>query len=433
MSVKTEVGDYDIDRIFLYEENPRHEKLGSQDEIITHLCRDEQVLALAESISQDGTNPLELVGLVEKKRSGQRGTKKSYEVWEGNRRICAIQLLNDPEKAPAKQRAQFDKLAQNYSPIRRIKGVVFADHHDLRFWMENIHGGEQGGKGRKRWDTQQRSRFAGTDNRHAVALALLDRAQDYKFITPEQRKKRITTLDRYVSNRQVKDALGLDVKDPSAIKTDLTDQDFKATLKILIDDLLSGEISSRHNANQIGPYARQLPKRAEASTDRVTPRSIKDVGDEPNSVSGDKKQPNKPKRPSAQTKINPSPILEEALVNCGNHKLSKLYYSICDVSAHNHSQLIAIGAWALIETLTAAADRNETTDFTAFYSKAKLQELGFRDRGGIRAANESLGRLSRGGNTTKHHASAATYDAGQLINDMEIVTPILIATVNAIK
>jgi hypothetical protein len=51
-------GPIKIERIFLYEENPRHEPIESEPEIIEHLCRDEQVFNLARNIADAGSNPL---------------------------------------------------------------------------------------------------------------------------------------------------------------------------------------------------------------------------------------------------------------------------------------------------------------------------------------------------------------------------------------
>jgi hypothetical protein len=35
-----DTGPIEIDRIFLYEENPRHEPIETEPEIIEHLCKD---------------------------------------------------------------------------------------------------------------------------------------------------------------------------------------------------------------------------------------------------------------------------------------------------------------------------------------------------------------------------------------------------------
>lgn len=106
-AVARHLGPIDIDRIFLYEENPRHEPIETEPEIIEHLCKDEQVYNLARSIADAGPNPLELLGLVEAPDSG---SKKTYQAWEGNRRVCAIKLPNDPDRAPAYLRRDFARL-----------------------------------------------------------------------------------------------------------------------------------------------------------------------------------------------------------------------------------------------------------------------------------------------------------------------------------
>jgi hypothetical protein len=170
------LGPIDVDRIFLYEENPRHEPIESEPEIIEHLCKDEQVYNLARSISEFGPNPLDLLGLVQIKGSGG---KKSYQAWEGNRRVCAIKLLNDPDRAPAHLRKDFARLSAESGqvPIKKINSVVFDDHDDLKFWMGIIHDGAQAGVGRLSWDAQQKARHFGVSSRNRLALAVLDAAE----------------------------------------------------------------------------------------------------------------------------------------------------------------------------------------------------------------------------------------------------------------
>ncbi len=168
-----EVLPIEIERIFLYEENPRHEPLGKEDDVIEYLCKDEQVFNLARSISEAGTNPLVLMGVVQLGGSGRAATKKTYQVWEGNRRLCALKLLNDPDRAPPHLRKDFARLAANsaYVPFGKIPCVVFDDHDDLRFWMGVIHDGAQAGVGLLSWDSEQKARHFGS-NRNKVALAV---------------------------------------------------------------------------------------------------------------------------------------------------------------------------------------------------------------------------------------------------------------------
>ena len=105
----------DVERIFLDLENPRHEPFENQDDVIEYLCHDERVLDLARDIVSNGLNPLELFALVAE-------GDDIYYAAEGNRRLCAIKLLNDPDLAPADQRKDFERVSQSWSPI----GTVFS-------------------------------------------------------------------------------------------------------------------------------------------------------------------------------------------------------------------------------------------------------------------------------------------------------------------
>jgi hypothetical protein len=208
----------EIDRIFLYEENPRHEPIEAEPEIIEYLCKDEQVYNLARSISEAGTNPLQLLGVVQIPGSGAAATKKVYQAWDGNRRVCAIKLLNDPDLAPPHLRKDFTRLASvsAHVPIKKINCVVFDDHDDLRFWMGIIHDGAQAGVGQLDWDADQKARFFGS-SRNRVALAVLDTAEAMGLIAKEEREGKLTTVQRFLNRSIVKEAIGIDATNPDDV------------------------------------------------------------------------------------------------------------------------------------------------------------------------------------------------------------------------
>ncbi len=159
-----------IERIHLYDENPRHGHMTNTGEIIEYLLSNEQVWNLAQSIAEHETNPLELVGVVRLDDEDDSG-QPTYEVWEGNRRVCAIMLLNDPALAPARYRQRFEELAANHEPIATIEGREFDDRDELRFWMRNIHDGVQEGVGRKPWGPDEQHRDNPT-KKNAIAFSL---------------------------------------------------------------------------------------------------------------------------------------------------------------------------------------------------------------------------------------------------------------------
>ena len=162
-----------FDRVFLNLENPRHEPFDSQDEVIDYLCTNEYVYELAKDLTKVGLNPLELFALLPSPKSGRR---KAYVVGEGNRRLCTLMLLNDPDLAPPKERRKFSDLAENWEPVPELFAIVFETKEDVDQWIERIHGGLQGGIGRKSWTAEQKTRFSG-DRKNIVAQRILDYAE----------------------------------------------------------------------------------------------------------------------------------------------------------------------------------------------------------------------------------------------------------------
>ncbi|MGB9152815.1 MAG: hypothetical protein WCD70_06980, partial [Alphaproteobacteria bacterium] len=236
-----------VDRIFLDHENPRHEPYKKQAEVIEYLCRDEYVYQLAKDISKHGLNPLELFALIplngKKKSSGDA----TYKVAEGNRRMCAIMLLNDPDLAPAKYRKDLKKLAEKSEKISEVLAIVFNDKSSVDIWLDRIHGGVQGGIGRKPWNTVQKTRHIG-DTKNILALAVLDYAEKHNLISAEDRKGKITTIQRYLGNAILREAMGIDNSNIEDISRNRSKHDFDLLLKKFTEDLLSGVVNSRANS-----------------------------------------------------------------------------------------------------------------------------------------------------------------------------------------
>jgi hypothetical protein len=425
-AVARHLGPIEVDRIFLYEENPRHEPIETEPEIIEHLCKDEQVYNLARSIADAGPNPLELLGLVEAPDSG---SKKTYQAWEGNRRVCAIKLLNDPDRAPAHLRKDFARLSaeSGHVPIKKINCVVFDDHNDLKFWMGIIHDGFQGGVGRIDWNADQKARHFGTSSRNRLALAVLDAAQDMNLISKEEREGRLTTAQRYLNSSIVREAIGIDNSNPEDIAYNRPTDEFKKQLSRFIDDLKEGSrVTSRNNRPQIDAYGRTLARSKGISDQRIAPQSLKTAVAATSKASA--KRRTKPKQPRKLAHLDFNKELSGGLEAIRNSKLENLYYSLCQVHIQ-HAPLLTIGLWAFIESLCALAGKNDTTDFVSFYSKQKMAALGITEKAAIR---EALNRIQRNGNSTKHHEVAASFDGRQLSNDLETLTPLLIKTVESI-
>jgi hypothetical protein len=411
------VDDIDIGRVFFDLENPRHEPFKTEDQVIEYLCEREEVYPLARDIARHGLNPLERLALVPVKSRGGRIT--GYTMAEGNRRLCAIKLLGDPERAPANLRRAFEQIANDYDyrPITKITGVVFDNKDDADIWLERIHGGTQGGIGRKTWDAEQKQRFSGT-SKNRTAQLFLDYAEAKGMITPEERKRKITTVQRFIGNGVFRETIGIDEGDPEQLSRTRPETDFDIIARRFVRDLVEGRANSRMNRAEIIQYARPLSSisgvttvriPAEALTSSPTPRPARRTS---------------PRRPARARHVQYEEEIATPLKTYGNEKLQSLYHSICTIDLDPHTPIVAIGVWAFFETLTACAGRNDNTAFGAFLNNSKLGTYGITgDRGAIRTA---LDRVRDYGNITKHHSIAGTFNGDQLNNDMILLKTLIL-------
>lgn len=257
--------------VFLDNDNPRHDPIDAEPEIIARLVSHERVANLAGSIAKHGTSPLERMAVV--LHPSARG---KYTVVEGNRRLCALKLLRDPGRAPtAASKRQFEALkASGQSIPATLEVVVFADRQAARYWLSLRHEGELDGVGTRNWKAAEKARFNAQGsvaaNPNAQALALLDYAQKEGVISPEQRAGlALTTVTRYLSNPVMRSTMGL-VNNRDLV-IDVEQAAFDKVVGHFLNDALSGKANSRTKSRDRLDYAKSLVKEGIAPTARVEP------------------------------------------------------------------------------------------------------------------------------------------------------------------
>lgn len=381
----------DVERVFLDQENPRHEPFSSQNEAIEYLCANEKIYPLAKDIVENGLNPLELFAVIK-----ERGN--SYFSAEGNRRLCAIKLLNDPDLAPSRLRKDFEKLARKYAPSKQISVVIFKNRDEVRLWLNRIHAGLDDGRGRKQWNAVQKSRNS-KYSKNDFALTLLDVAKVLNFINAEEQKGRLSTVQRYISNPVMRNALGLVAVDNN-YNVSFSESDFKIVLSKFIKDVKLKKLSTRENADEISSYANRLSSSEGFDGSRVTPWSLDffliksnpslkplfvkefdSEGEKISEISADQvpqaalssshssdfiqsEKPIEPEVPSPSTKYDeledfspesprfpskPNKLvfkkeIENGLKEISNFKLQSMYYSLCAIGLNNHTPMLYVGA-----------------------------------------------------------------------------------------
>ncbi len=404
-----------IGRIFLDLTNPRHVPLATEDEAIEYLCEKEDVWQLARDIGQIGLNPLERVALIPIK-----GQKDAYTMAEGNRRLCALKLLADPDRAPARLRKSFETVAALRTQPKSFSAVVFDNEEEVRPWLERMHNGAYDGRGRRQWNAEQSQRYSGS-NKNKVAQAFLDYAEGAGLISAEERKGKLTTVQRFLGIDVFREAMGLDQTNPEDLARTRPPAEFDAIARRFIRDLVEGKVvTSRKNKDDIIKYARPLSSLPGVTATRTEPESLTVP---PVSEKDKDRKPVRPKRPDKLRHIQYSDEIATALKSYGNHKLESLYHSICGVDLEHNTPLVCIGMWAFVETLTACLGRAERVSFNDFFSNHRLSQYGFSN---IRPIRSALVRTQDYGNMTKHDAVAATFNGDQLNNDLTVLKPLIL-------
>lgn len=422
-----------VDQISLDLNNPRHEPLSTQAEVIEYLCRNADIDRLVRDIVEHGVNPLGRFGV---KTSKKGGSKPQYIVFDGNRRLCALMLLREPELAPSSLRKNFEDLSNGWTPVDNVECWICDDEEIIKHWLRRQHHGYDGGVGQKPWEAEQKAQHSGKRSRNAMALALLNWAQGEGLIGDGDRKGKITTIQRYLGNAVVRTALSIDSNDPEKIAKNWTDEKSKVAPRLFIKDVMQegSSVNSRNDAKSIGSYARELMSRVEAKKKDVQSEVPQTPEVPPVEVEAPRKfRKIPPKHLQEPESLSYNEKIFNKLKRVRMSKARNIYYSICRISLNDHAPLLAIGIWALMEIIAKRMGSGPNISFRAYLSKKKLQDLGFNDERKIRVLSEVLQRVQDSGNTTKHDEASGTVDRRQLENDWETLDKLLLACIKSIE
>jgi hypothetical protein len=206
-----------IDSLLLNTRNPRLDPVGHQDEAIRAMLEDQQdkLLTLAKHMMDNGLNPIDPI-LV--KPYGER-----WVVREGNRRIVALKLVNEPALVPTshvKLRERFEELnvLADSELLFNVNCVILEDEEKINVWVGLKHTGENEGAGTVSWDGTQTSRFRTiVEKKRDMMLEFLDHLRTLPEVGSDLKASlssiKKTNFDRLMGDPYARQRLGLDVKD----------------------------------------------------------------------------------------------------------------------------------------------------------------------------------------------------------------------------
>lgn len=219
-----------ISDILLDTKNPRIRDGSDQADCIARILRKEDHLkVLMEDIAKNGLTTAPIL---------VKSQNNKYVVMDGNRRITALKLLNDPKLCPNTQLKNFaTDLKEKYAKNIINKVDVLSSTNDDAIAQEILsrHDGEQGGAGQVNWNAYLRTIFL-MNNSHPAEYK---RSAQYAMWAEEQGiwvddEFPITALNRFLTQENIKE-LGFSIVDDK-LKPNISIDKVKQMAQLLFND-----------------------------------------------------------------------------------------------------------------------------------------------------------------------------------------------------
>lgn len=141
----------EISKLALDKYNPRlplSKRTGKEEDIINYLLLESATIDLMEAIAENGYFPGELLLVVP-------SSNNKYIVVEGNRRLCSVKLLNNPDLAKYKKASvqSIVKSAKKTPPLE-LPCLVFDRKEDIQKYLGFVHV-----TGKQPWGLLQKARY----------------------------------------------------------------------------------------------------------------------------------------------------------------------------------------------------------------------------------------------------------------------------------
>ncbi|MEW5869081.1 MAG: hypothetical protein AB1894_07395 [Chloroflexota bacterium] len=245
----TEIRFIPVSQLLVDVENPRLDNpQPSQLESIRALVRGQKskIINLARDILDNGLNPSDAMIVMPVNSDNQR-----YLVLEGNRRLCALKIMENPDmvldlfSTATKKQTKEMSLAYQKSPVANITCAVVADRDEARHWIELRHGGEQEGAGIVRWGAAETARFRQRFGQKEIHLQILDFLEEKGALLPASRQSvPVTSMKRVVEDRHTRDQLGYDMENGQLVVSG-DPQKMVDILTRVASDLSSGQVKTK--------------------------------------------------------------------------------------------------------------------------------------------------------------------------------------------
>jgi hypothetical protein len=289
-----------VGQLLLDTENPRHEPVQSQREAISALIVGERqkLVVLANDIVENGLSPIDRLLVVKKGRN--------YTVVEGNRRLAALRLLDNPSLADGSViENAIARVARDAEVPVEVDCAVVGSRADAEHWMVLRHTGEAEGAGVVRWNGLATNRFRHKPGSQAAkAIAFLQALEDgfpnnevIQELSEGVAAKRLTTLGRLVADPTFKVRVGL-VEQDGTVLFHFPATALQEFLEHVLGDIAADvSVSQLKSKSQRTEYLAKTPE-PDPSQRTATPHALSDApSNKPAKKPQAKPKSSKPARP----------------------------------------------------------------------------------------------------------------------------------------
>lgn len=345
-----------LDEIQVNDENPRFEPVENEQEAIESIIflNENQIFNLCRHINDNGLNPTEIISVVGTEEGG-------HVVLDGNRRIVAMKLLENPNLAGNNNRLiqKIKNLEPNLS-FDEIPVIIFDNKDEAEIWIELKHTGVNEGVGTVAWSPLQRERFKG--GAYHYALSLLDYLDKYtgKYTYMDAKNVDLSSLQRVLGDPDVRKCMGLKREGPFL---HFSDSSADGNIDLLLDEMLNDTFTvdriRRKNDRKefiektlgVGKYATEVSSNAlskdDAIDNKVSTLAREATVNQQSSPISSRKNIKQAPRSTARKTLIPNDFVVDTSID----KINDLIREMKKISVHDFPIMVGIALRSLIEMM----------------------------------------------------------------------------------
>lgn len=298
---------------------------------------------LAEDILEHGLDPSELTIVTRV----EDGTDR-FIVLDGNRRLAAIKVLENPElvqgavTAPVLKAMRKLSKAYHEAPIEEIACIVFRARAEADHWLELRHTGERSGAGSVLWGSQESERFRARRGKRDIHTQALDFLESRGDLSLERRTMvASTTLRRLLATPYVRERLGLEWSEQT-LKS-LADEDLVAgALLHVVNDIADKrvKVSDVYRVEQRTKYAHDLPNSVAVQITREAGEGVP-LGERPDAEEKEGEKDEGAPRP-ARTRKRDRLIPRDCMLNVTDTRLRDIERELRQLSLESNPNAVSV-------------------------------------------------------------------------------------------